>query len=126
MSENGAFTGFFHPIMLTIVFIVLSAVIAAFIRGRKKDKCLNAFSDFMMTLKDLSGKYLWGTLRVESTGMELLSPEHHHDNDGHLESSYMINKYEYSSVFKTICDSIMKVSNVLPAHEKKTAVAEDF
>ena len=40
MDDKAAFTGFLNPVFLTIVFIFLTAIVAAFIRGRKKDKCL--------------------------------------------------------------------------------------
>lgn len=99
MAENGALSDFFlHPVVLTIVFIVLSAVVAAFIRGRKKDKCLKAFRDFRVTVEDTSGKSIWGDLRVEATGMELIYQEPHQDQDGHLENSYILYKYEYGNI----------------------------
>lgn len=91
-------SGFFHPVVITIIFIVISTVIAAFIRGRKRDKCLKSFGGFMVTLEDTSGKYIWGQLRVESTGMELIYSSTYEDPDGHIESSYMIYKYEYGNI----------------------------
>ncbi|MDH4202125.1 MAG: hypothetical protein OEV87_04465 [Phycisphaerae bacterium] len=98
MPENSFFTGFFHPVVITILFIFLSTVIAAFIRGRKKDKCLKAFDGFAVTLEDANSKYIWGTLRVEATGMELVYPQAHKDANGHIESSYMLYKYEYGNI----------------------------
>jgi hypothetical protein len=52
----------------------------------------------MVTLEDAAGKYIWGTLRVESTGMELVYSQPNKDDDGHLESSYLLYKYEYSNI----------------------------
>jgi len=98
MDKDGTFTGFLNPVFLTIVFIFLSAIVAAFIRGRKRDKCLKAFSGFMVTLEDAAGKAVWGALRVEATGMELLYTQPHTDADGHIESSYMVYKYEYGNI----------------------------
>ena len=98
MSENGIFTGPFHPVVITIVFIVLSTFVGAFIKGRKKDKCLKAFRDFIITLEDISGKRIWGRLNVEATGMELTYTQPHDDTDGHIESSYMLYKYEYGNI----------------------------
>jgi len=95
MLGKGFFT---DPVVITILFIVLSAVVAAFIRGRKRDKCLKSFGDFMVTLEDVSGKTIWGTLRVEATGMELLYSQPHKDTDGHIESSYLLYKYEYGNI----------------------------
>lgn len=96
--SDGTFTGFLHPVFLTIVFIFLSAIVAAVIKGRKRDKCLKAFGGFMVTLEDADGKIVWGTLRVEATGMELFYQQPYADADGHAESSYMIYKYEYGNI----------------------------
>lgn len=95
---KSALPGIFHPVALTILFIFLSTIVAAFIRGRKRDKCLKAFRGFMVTLEDVKGKRIWGRLRVENTGIELMYPQKHADADGHIESSYMLYKYEFGNV----------------------------
>lgn len=97
-EKSGILSGFLHPVVLTVLFIFLSAIIAALIKGRKRDKCLKAFGGFRITLEDVGGKYVWGTLRVEATGMELRYHQPHTDADGHIESSYMIYKYEYGNI----------------------------
>ena len=97
-TENGIFTGLFNPVVITILFIVLTTFVGAFIKGRQKDKCLKAFRDFIITLEDASGKRIWGRLRVEATGLELQYTQPHDDADGHLESSYMLYKYEYGNI----------------------------
>jgi hypothetical protein len=94
MSESG----FFHPVVLTIIFIALSTFVGAFIKGRKKDKCLKAFRGFIITLEDVSGKRVWGRLTIEATGMELTYTQAHDDADGHIESSYILYKYEYGNI----------------------------
>ena len=83
---------------ITIIFIVLSTVIAAFIRRRKRDKCLKDFSNDMVTINQTSGKIIWGKLRVENTGMELIYPDSHKDEDGHEETSFILYKYEYPDI----------------------------
>lgn len=90
MSENA--------LLITILFIFLSTIVAAFIRGRKKDKCLKAFNSFTVTLEDAAGKCIWGTFRVEATGLELLYDQSHKDIDGHIETSYMLYKYEFGNI----------------------------
>ncbi|MHC5083134.1 MAG: hypothetical protein ACYTET_04260, partial [Planctomycetota bacterium] len=87
-----------HPMILTILFILLSTVVAAFIKGRSRDKCLKAFNKFTVTIEDVTGKYIWGKLRVESTGMELTYHKTNEDADGHIETSYMVYKYEYGNI----------------------------
>jgi len=83
---------------ITIVFIILSAFVAAFVRGRKRDKCLRDFAGYIVTLEDTSGKEIWGRLRVENTGLELVYSSVHKDTDGHLEASFILYKYEYDNM----------------------------
>lgn len=83
---------------ITIIFIVLSAMVAAFVRGRKRDKCLKDFAGCMVTLEDITGKAIWGRLRVENTGLELVYPASHADTDGHVEASFILYKYEYENM----------------------------
>lgn len=80
---------------ITIVFIILSTFVAAFVRGRKRDKCLKDFANYIVTLEDTTAKAVWGRLRVENTGMELIYADKHDDKDGHVESSFILYKYEY-------------------------------
>ncbi|MCK4753493.1 MAG: hypothetical protein KAS75_08595 [Planctomycetes bacterium] len=83
---------------ITVIFIVLATVIAAFVRRVKRDKCLKDFSGFMVTLEAVSGKTIHGKLCVENTGLELIYAEQHQDNDGHIEASYILYKYEYPNI----------------------------
>jgi len=86
------------PTAITIIFIVLAAVVGAFIRRVSRDKCLKEFSRNMVTLQETSGKIVWGTLRVENTGLEFVYPQKHKDEDGHDEASYILYKYEYPNI----------------------------
>ena len=88
----------FNPVMITILFIILSTFVGAFIKGRKKDRCLKAFDGFIITLEDAADKRVWGRLNVEATGMELTYTQPHDDANGHIESSYMLYKYEYGNI----------------------------
>ena len=83
---------------ITIIFIVLAALVGAFVRRRRRDKCLNDFSKNMVTLEETDGKSSWGKLRVENTGLELIYPERHEDEDGHEEASYILYKFEYPKI----------------------------
>lgn len=87
-----------NPVALTIIFIVLTTFVGAFIKGRKRDKCLKAFGNFIVTLEDVTGKRIWGRLGVEATGMELTYTQAHNDLEGHIESSYILYKYEYGNI----------------------------
>ena len=83
---------------ITVIFIVLSTVVAAFVRRVKRDKCLKDFSGFMVTLESISGKTVHGKLCVENTGLEFIYAQQHQDNDGHIETSYILYKYEYPNI----------------------------
>ena len=87
-----------YTFAVTIIFIVLSTLIAAFIRRRKKDKCLKDFAHCMTTVEDTTGKTIWGRLSVENTGLEFIYPQKHTDADGHLETSYILYKHEYTKI----------------------------
>ena len=83
---------------ITIIFIVLSTVVAAFIRKRIRDKCLKDFSGNLITLEETDGKITWGQLNVENTGLEFVYPEKYKDKDGHNETSCILYKYEYPKI----------------------------
>ena len=83
---------------ITIIFIIIVTVVAAFVRGRRKDKCLRDFSQNMITLEETTDKIIWGKLHVENTGLELVYLTKHKDKDGHEETSYMLYKHEYPNI----------------------------
>jgi len=83
---------------ITVIFIVLAAAVAAFIRRRTRDKCLKDFADCMVTLEETGGKVIWGRLNVENTGLEFMYPQIHKDSDGHEEASYILYKHEYPNI----------------------------
>jgi hypothetical protein len=83
---------------ITIIFIVLATFVGAFARKRCRDKCLKDFAGFMVTLEETGGKAIWGNLRIENTGLELVYDELHKDADGHMEGSFILYKQEYSNI----------------------------
>ncbi|KPK36596.1 MAG: hypothetical protein AMJ65_15995 [Phycisphaerae bacterium SG8_4] len=87
---------------ITIIFIVLATAVGVFVRKRSRDKCLRDFENYMVTLEDTSGKTIWGTLRVENTGLEFVYPEKKQDSDGHEEASYILYKFEYPIITAVI------------------------
>jgi len=106
---------------LTIIFIVLSTILAAFIRRVSRDKCLKDFQDDMATLEKTDGKIIWGRLRVENTGLELVYAKPHADEDGHQETSYMLYKHEYGNIAGLIRyhDELSEASRALREKELK-------
>jgi len=99
---------------ITVIFIVLATAVAAFVRGRSRDKCLKDFQHNLITLEDTDGKLVWGKLRVETTGLEFAYTEKHRDTQGHDETSYILYKYEFPKITALIC-----FHDELSDHDKK-------
>src|SRR5210317_1893489 len=96
---GGSVLGFAVPYTaITIVFVILAAVVGAFVRRRRRDKCLKDFAGDIITLEDAGGKEVWGKLRVENTGLEFVYDSAHADADGHEETSFILYKDEYDVI----------------------------
>ncbi|MBN2456702.1 MAG: hypothetical protein JXB29_09245 [Sedimentisphaerales bacterium] len=107
------------PLTLTIIFIIICTLVAAFIRRTKRDKCLKNFEQTQITLEKTNGKIIWGKLRVESTGLELVYQTRHEDKDGHFETSYILYKFEYPNI-----QAIVRFHDQLSDRQKKKRLAE--
>ena len=83
------------PFVLSLLSIIVVAVAGAFMQRRSRDKCLKEFSDAQVTLEQTDGKNIWGQLRVEITGLELVYTSAHEDQGGHVETSYILYKHEF-------------------------------
>ncbi len=83
---------------ITIIFIVLATFVGAFIKRTSRDKCLKDFSGFMVTLETADRKSIWGKLRIENTGLEMVYENLHKDDQGHDQASYILYKQEYSNI----------------------------
>ncbi|MFC1548959.1 hypothetical protein ACFL5E_03260 [Candidatus Omnitrophota bacterium] len=95
---------------ITIIFIAVSTIVGAFIKGRTKDRCLCNLSGYTVTLEKTDGKIIWGKLKVENSGMELVYKEPYIDKaDNHVETSYILYKSEYDQI-KTIVRYIDKLT----------------
>ena len=84
---------------ITIIFIALSTLIGAFVKGRMRDKCLLNFEGDPVNVEFKGGKIAWGILRLEATGLELKYKEPYLDkNDNRIETSFLLYKSEYSNI----------------------------
>jgi len=79
-----------NALYVSILVIVLSSLVAFYVRTRTRDRCLRDFDGYFVIMEDRALKVAWGTLRVFSTGIELLYPSAHHDDQGHIETSYIM------------------------------------
>ena len=84
---------------VTILVIITMALIGAFTRKRKKDKCLRDFRNSPVTIERINGEIIAkGILNVETTGLELKYPEIVNGNAGSPESSYLLFKHEFPQI----------------------------
>ena len=60
---------------ITILFIILSALVAVVLRKIKKDKCLKDFRDDIVTLELLNGQQYRGEMKMKSSGLQFNYPE---------------------------------------------------
>lgn len=89
---------------ITIVFIILSTLIGAFVKGRMRDKCLLHFEGYPVNIEFKNGKIAWGILRLEATGLELKYKEPYLDkNDNQIETSFILYKNEYTNIRRVVC-----------------------
>ncbi len=91
------------PFLLTLISVVVVATVATFLSRRSRDKCLKLFSNDIVTLEMTGAKTVWGRLRVEITGLEFVYASPHKDEDGHVETSFILYKPEYANMLALIC-----------------------
>jgi hypothetical protein len=87
-----------HPFVITVLFIVVSTVVAAFIRRITRDKCLKDFARDMVTLQEIDGDLIRGELTVANTGLEFIYPAKQTNEHGGIETSYILYKNEYANI----------------------------
>ena len=93
-----------NPFFMTIILIALVTLIGAFIKGRSKDRCLVDFKDLNVTAEFKDGKFIWGNLNVQPTGIELVYDEDYLDEkDGHIERSSILYKNELNGIDAIVC-----------------------
>lgn len=87
-----------NPFVITVLFIAISTVVAAFIRRVKRDKCLKDFAGDMVTLQEVDGDLVRGELIVANTGLEFIYPAKQTNEHGAIETSYILYKHEYGNI----------------------------
>lgn len=75
---------------LTLLVIFLSALIGTYIKRRMRDRCLEDFMGFHVTVAMKDGTWIWGRLLVFPNGIELLYVSPHRDPQGHQETSTLL------------------------------------
>lgn len=105
---------------ITIIFIVLSALVAVVLRKIKKDKCLKDFRDDMVTLELLNGQQYKGELKLKSSGLKFDYPELIKDEQSLKFLSFLLYKNEYPDI-----QAVVRYHHDLTAEGKKLR-QEDF
>ncbi len=80
--------------IITLLFILISTVVAVFLRRIAKDKCLKSFRNDFVTLEDTEGNTFRGTFMLESTGMEIAYLK----QNEYGETSCLLYKNEYGRI----------------------------
>ncbi|MFN3981556.1 MAG: tetratricopeptide repeat protein [Caldilinea sp.] len=84
-------------LLATIGLIFLATLIGAYLRARRRDPCLKAFINYVVTIERIDGKVIWGKLELASSGLELRYTDAVHD-DNHIESSYILYAEEFGRI----------------------------
>jgi hypothetical protein len=79
---------------LTLLFIFLTAIITAVVTKNARDKCLKFFNHYHVTLERLRGQTSWGSLRVFSSGVEIVYDHPYTDHRGRRKTSYLMYQQE--------------------------------
>ena len=54
---------------LTLVSIIVVSFLSAFLKGRKKDRCLEKVDNFFIHIYNSKEKTIWGRVEVESNAL---------------------------------------------------------
>ncbi|NOZ27863.1 MAG: tetratricopeptide repeat protein [Chloroflexi bacterium] len=84
-------------LLVTILVIFAAALLGSYLRSIQRDRCLKSFDGFHIFVEMKDGRMIWGTMSLESTGMELLYRDSVHDEQ-HIETSYILYRDEYGNI----------------------------
>ena len=83
--------------ILTVGVILLGTLIGSYVRSSRKDRCLEDFDGYHVTVEKINNRVIWGEMMLKSTGFELAYRTDVQDED-HLETSYILYKDEYQDI----------------------------
>ena len=103
LAQDGGAEGLFtNVLLLTILFIFLSAIMGAVIARRRRDRCLKLFNDYHVTMAMVDGKVIWGDLHVFAQGFSLEYDAPYQTPAGLIKSSYLLYQPEMGNLL-TLC-----------------------
>lgn len=77
-----------------MLVIIAAALISAYVRSSRKDRCLKDFDGFHVTVERKNNRVIWGTMHLFSTGFDLKYSGDVQD-EHHVETSYVFYKDEF-------------------------------
>ncbi len=83
---------------ITILFIVLSALLAVVLKKIKKDKCLKDFIDDIITVELLNGQQYKGKLDLKSSGLQFKYPKLINGENNMKFLSFLVYENEYPDI----------------------------
>lgn len=83
--------------IVTLLVIIAAALISAYLRSSRKDRCLKDFDGFHVTVERKNNRVIWGTMHLFSTGFDLKYAGDVQD-EHHVETSYIFYKDEFQDL----------------------------
>ncbi len=84
-------------LLSTFAVIFMLTVLGAYLRTNQRDRCLQSFDGFDVTIEKKNGRVVWGVLHLTPTGMELMYRSDVYD-EKHIEASYILYRDEYRDI----------------------------
>jgi hypothetical protein len=83
--------------ILTLVVILFATLVGSYLRSSRKDRCLQDFDSFHITVERKNNRVIWGIMKLFPTGFDLTYRADVQD-ERHIETSYIFYKDEYRDI----------------------------
>ncbi|MCD6302760.1 MAG: hypothetical protein J7M15_04455 [Anaerolineae bacterium] len=85
-------------LLITLAVIFGSTLLVSALSGLKKDRCLDDFHGFFVTVERKGKRPVYGTMYLLSTGFEIMYRDEVLDEQMHIERSYLFYRADYASI----------------------------
>lgn len=106
------------PTLIAILLLLATATTLALVQARRRDRCLQAFDGFHVTLAEKDGDLCWGTAHVFATGLEITYAAPVQAREGHEEHSFVFYRDQYEAI-----DVLYRYPQGLPAEAQARRAA---
>ena len=82
---------------ITLVVLLVGVLISGYLKGRQKDRVMQDFSGYHVTMEMVDGRLVWGNMQLHPTGIEL---EYRSDVQDvhHIETSFVLYRDEFPRI----------------------------